>query len=178
MTLTRSRAVLVLLALAGLMWIVSAQTWIPAEANPAAGVPGVAAEVGTSDTATSPVLAACAAVVAVTALLLVMFGKVGRLVVTGLTALAALGYAAVGLGDVLAGEATTAWPYVGIVLGVLGAVVAIGVGLGSRSWQASVSRYDRDTSAAGGPGEPEDDPGEDVDPTRAWDSLSRGEDPS
>ncbi len=165
--MTKARGVLLLLAAAALLWIVASQTWIAAAPEATGTVPGVA-QAAAESPENSPVLVACAAIVAVAALLLALLERVGRWVVGMLAVLAALGYAATALAVVLGPAAHTGWAAAGLVLGGAVAATAAWVTWTSGRWQAS-ARYDR--SAAGA--DP-DDPGDD--PARTWDALSRGED--
>jgi len=168
--LTRGRAVLGLLVLAGISWIVAGRDWT-AQAAQTAEVPGVAAPGAAADSG-SPLLTACAAIVAVCALLLAMLGRGGRWVISAIVVLAGIGYAAVAVQTLVAPRgALTGWPWAGLAIGVVIAAAGVLSGIAAGHWQRS-NRYDR---PAGGAAQT-DDPSED--PTSAWDALSRGEDPS
>lgn len=160
--MTRGRAVVLLLLLAGALWILASQSW--GGAPQAAGGPAGVADVAAEDAAGHPVLTACAAVVAVASLLLAMLGQVGRVVVCTLLAL-------VGAGALLT-AVTSGGPVPMVLLtaaaGAGVAVVAVWTAIAGRGWRTS-SRYERRTDA------PQD---ADDDPAAAWDALSRGEDPS
>ncbi|WP_349827953.1 Trp biosynthesis-associated membrane protein [Brevibacterium litoralis] len=183
-TLTRTRAVLLLLALAGVLWAIASQDWVPATADPSRDIPGVAEVTstrprgsGASDSALTSVLTACAAVTGVGALLVVMLGRVGRWVVCGLVAACGLGYAVLGV-TTLAGGAGSPWPALGILAGLLAAGGAVSVGLSGNSWTERASRYEvNHTEPAAGSSEAAEDD-DDIDPTRAWDDLTRGDDPT
>jgi hypothetical protein len=160
--MTKGRAVLALLLLAGVLWIVASQAW--GSAAPGAAGPSGVAEVAGEEATGHPVLTACAAIIAVASLLLAMMGRVGRIVVCVLVALVGAGAALTAL--------TTTGPTVPVVLATTAgaAIVAVAVwtAVVSPRWTVS-SRYDRDSA----PGASADD-----DPAAAWDALSRGEDPS
>lgn len=167
--MTRGRAVLALLVASGLMWVVSTRTWAQNTVSSAQTVPGVAGS-AEQQSNNSPLLLACAAVVAVCALLLAMLSGFGRWIVCGLSALAGLGYAGMAVSLLAGPERTTAWPAVGIAIGVLAAAASIWVAMSVGGWHAS-SRFERAGTHAGAPSP-------DTDPASAWDALSRGEDPS
>jgi hypothetical protein len=154
--MTKGRAVLALLLLAGVLWIVASQAW--GSAAPGAAGPSGVAEVAGEEATGHPVL------IAVASLLLAMMGRVGRIVVCVLVALVGAGAALTAL--------TTTGPTVPVVLATTAgaAIVAVAVwtAVVSPRWTVS-SRYDRDSA----PGASADD-----DPAAAWDALSRGEDPS
>ena len=97
--MTKGRAVILLLVLAGVLWILAAQSWGAAAQAPT-GPAGVA-EVAGEEEGGHPVLTACAAIIAVAALLLALLGRIGRIVVCGLIA-------AVGAGALLTGAASSA----------------------------------------------------------------------
>ena len=163
--MTKGRAVVVLLILAGLVWILASRPWGVDPAGAGTGPSGVA-EVGGEEGGSHPLLTASAAVLAVASLLLAMLGRVGRVVVCVLIG-------AVGVGVILTAVSSQA-PAATLVLtiaagaGVL--VTAVWSAVASRRWQVS-GRYDRQTDTAA-PTAEEDDP------AAAWDALSRGEDPS
>lgn len=163
--MTKGRAVVVLLVLAGAVWILATRPWGIDPAGTGAGPTGVA-EVGGEEGGSHPLLTASAAVLAVAALLLAMLGRIGRMVVCVLIG-------AVGAGVVLTAvsshaPAATLVPTIAAGAAVL--ITAVWSAAASLTWRVS-SRYDRqtDTSAPAA---------EDDDPAAAWDALSRGEDPS
>lgn len=167
--LTRARSVLLFLVCAGLLWIIAGRQWSE-ETAPASQVPGVAA-VGSASSTGSGVLTACAAVVAVCALLLAMLSTVGRWVVCVLAALAAAVYCIAAISALTGSEQPlTAWPWVGLAAGLCTIAAAVTVAVAGREWTVS-KRYSR-TSETDTDQSPQDDP------TGAWDALSRGEDPS
>lgn len=168
--MTKTRGIIALLVAAGLLWIVAERTWIPDTSGTASAVPGVA-QTAAEAPADSPVLLACAGVVAVCALLLGLLGSPGRRVVSAVALLASLGYGATALVTVLGSASHTAWPVAGLALGVAVAAVAGWVGWSSGRWHAS-ARYDRHATGDGADGAD----GEETDPARTWDALSRGED--
>lgn len=165
--MTKARGILALLLAAAALWIVAGRTWITAAADPTTPVPGVAQATAEAP-GNSPLLVACAAIIAVIALLLGLLERVGRWVVGGVAVLAGLGYSGVALATVLAERPHTAWPVVGLLLGLAVAAVAAWVTRASGRWQAS-ARYERSAES-----DTEGEPG--ADPTRTWDALSRGED--
>ncbi|MCQ9366863.1 Trp biosynthesis-associated membrane protein [Brevibacterium sp. 91QC2O2] len=162
--MTKGRGVLALLVAAGLMWIVASRPWTPAVVDNAQTIAGVAGT-STSQAGTSPLLIACAAIVAVCALLLALLRGFGRQVMGVLAGLAGLGFAAEAIA-VLAASGATAWPWAGLVLGLLTAGTAGWVCAAARTWKTS-SRYERTTVGS----DPDD-------PAATWDALSRGDDPS
>ena len=160
--MTKGRAVILLLVLAGVLWILAAQSWGAAAQAPT-GPAGVA-EVAGEEEGGHPVLTACAAIIAVAALLLALLGRTGRIVVCDLIA-------AVGAGALLTGAASSAPMHLAVLAVATGAAivaVAVWTAVVSRGWRVT-SRYDRQTA----PADVADD-----DPTSTWDALSRGEDPS
>ncbi|MGO1397506.1 MAG: Trp biosynthesis-associated membrane protein [Brevibacterium yomogidense] len=163
--MTKGRAVIILLILAGAVWILATRPWGIDPAGGGTGPSGVA-EVGGEEGASHPLLTASAAVLAVAALLLAMLGRIGRIVVCVLIG-------AVGVGVVLTAVSSqappaTLIPTIAAGVGVL--VAAVWSAVASLGWQVS-GRYDRQTHTAA-PHADEDDP------AAAWDALSRGEDPS
>lgn len=162
--MTKGRSVVALLVLAGLLWMLATRDWGAQVPGASTGPSGVA-EVAGDDTTSHPVLTACAAVLAVAALLLAMLGRIGRIVVCVLIA-------AVGAGALLtavssAAPAATIW--LTALAGAAVVAVAVWTGIVSPRWQVS-GRYDRQADSARAT--------EDDDPAAAWDALSRGEDPS
>lgn len=69
------------------------------------------------------------------------------------------------------GVATSAWPVVATVLGVLLALVGLGIAVTARAWPRSGDRYSRTRTAATG-----DDPA--LDHVADWDAMSDGDDPT
>ncbi len=163
--MTKGRAVVLLLVLAGAVWILATRPW--GVESPGAGTgPSGVAEVAGDEGGSHPLLTASAAVLAVSALLLAMLGRIGRVVVCVLIG-------AVGAGVVLTAvssqaPAATVVPTIAAGAGVLATAAFSAVA--SLRWQVS-GRYDRQTETAA-PIAAEDDP------AAAWDALSRGEDPS
>lgn len=162
--MTKGRAMLVLLALAGVLWALAARPW--GAEGPGAGGPAGVADVSGDESSSHPVLTACAAVVAVATLLLAMLGRVGRIVVCVL--LAAVGVGAILTATSSAAPASTLW--MTAIAGTAVVVVSVWTAVVSPRWQVS-GRYDRQTDGA-------QTPVDDDDPAAAWDALSRGEDPS
>lgn len=163
--MTKGRAVVILLALAGVVWILATRPWGVEGSAPGAGPSGVA-EVAADEGGSHPLLTASAAVLAVSALLLAMLGRIGRIVVCVLIG-------AVGAGVVLTAvssqaPAATLWPTVAAGAAVL--ATAGWSAVASLQWHVS-GRYDRQTESGGGSVDEDD-------PAAAWDALSRGEDPS
>ncbi|SMY10953.1 Trp biosynthesis-associated membrane protein [Brevibacterium jeotgali] len=164
--MTKGRAVVVLLVLAGAVWILATLPWGVEAPGAGTGPSGVAEVAGEDGSGSHPLLSASAAVLAVAALLLAMLGRIGRIVVCVLIG-------AVGVGVVLTAvssqaPATTLVPTIAAGAGVL--VAAVWSAVASLGWRVS-GRYDRQTDTAA----PQAD---DDDPAAAWDALSRGEDPS
>lgn len=166
--MTRSRAVIALLAAAAVLWMIGSQPWF--QAVETAELTGVSAGPGEAPQ-NSPVLLACAGIVAVSGLLLTLLKRIGRWIITACAALAGFGYAFIGLTAAVSSTATTNLPIFGIIAGLAAGTLAVWVLLRSGSWQTT-ARFEADASETGA----EDD--EYLDPTRAWDALSRGEDPS
>ncbi|WP_309130155.1 Trp biosynthesis-associated membrane protein [Brevibacterium sp.] len=168
MKMSKSRGVLIVLLLAGILWALSLSTW---QAGPPGGgtlgPAGVATPEQDAAGQASPVATACVAVIAVCGLLAAMLGRLGRLVVLGLAGLAALGYAATALSTTFQ-PGSTGWAVAGILAGVCAAGVIVTVAFASARWTNS-NRYDRDARTAATP--------EEFDSTAAWDALSRGDDP-
>lgn len=163
--MTKGRAVVVLLGLAGALWILATRPWGVEGPGAAAGPSGVA-EVASDEGGSHPLITASAAVLAVSALLLAMLGRIGRIVVCVLIG-------AIGAGVVLTAlssqaPAVTLWPTAGAGAAVL--ATAVWSAVASPRWRIS-GRYDRQTETTGASIDADD-------PAAAWDALSRGEDPS
>jgi uncharacterized membrane protein (TIGR02234 family) len=71
------------------------------------------------------------------------------------------------LRDAVAGVATTPWPAVGIIGGVLMVLTGLGIAVTARAWPQTGSRFTRVRATT-----------LDGDPIRDWDALSEGEDPT
>lgn len=167
--MTRGRSVLLLLVLAGAMWLVSTRELTAAPVGNPTDPLGVAGgDPSSGQSSGSPILTAIAAAYAVTALLLAMLGTVGRRVVGVLMVLLGLGFAGSGLGTALGADAT-AWAWAAVAVGVIAAVVGGWIGFGRNEWHAN-QKFER-TARSDSESDPE------ADPTAAWDALSRGEDP-
>lgn len=180
--MTRGRSILILLLLAGLIYLAGTQTWVVAE------LAGERSEISGGEG--QPVQQALALAGVVAVLFFALSGRIGRWITAIVLALIGVGSIAVaaqaladpaGLTATTLVEATglatrpesaeaTAWPWLAIVAGGLLTLAAPTVAQLSKHWKARVRRFER-ADAPGG-AEPEDDP------AASWDALSRGEDPS
>ncbi|WP_350268826.1 Trp biosynthesis-associated membrane protein [Brevibacterium sp. CBA3109] len=163
--MTKSRGVLLVLILAGALWVISLASWQGSVAGDTLGPAGVADVTEDASSQASPVATACVAIIAVTGLLSAMLGKVGRFVVLGFAALAAIGYGLTALQSI-SSPGATAWPIVGLCAAASALIVIVYVAFASARW-ANSNRYAR-TAEAGG---------EEFDSAATWDALSRGDDP-
>lgn len=163
--MTKSRGVLLVLILAGALWAISLASWQGSVSGDTLGPAGVADVTEDAGSQASPVATACVAIIAVTGLLSAMLGKVGRFVVLGFAALAAVGYGMTALQSV-SSPGATAWPIVGLCAAATALIVIVYVAFASARW-ANSNRYAR-TAEAGG---------EEFDSAATWDALSRGDDP-
>jgi MFS family permease len=162
--MTKSRGVLIVLIIAAALWALTISAWQAGAVGDTLGPSGVAEFTDDTNSGTSPVATACVAIIAVTGLLAAMLGKVGRFVVLGLAAVAALGYGVTALTAASAPGATS-WPIVAAVAAGIGIIGIIWVATASAKWTNS-NRYARTAEAADG----------EFDSAAAWDALSRGED--
>ncbi|MGC5166130.1 Trp biosynthesis-associated membrane protein [Luteimicrobium sp. DT211] len=199
MTVSRRSAVLLLLVLGGVALLTAVPTWLTT-AGSTVLEPHV--DVLVAGTKAAPGVGAGALVVAAAALALGIIGRIGRYVVLAVAALAgavvafsALGVVrdptpvatreaadATGVTELTEGVHVAFWPYATVVVGALVVVLAVLVAVGSRSWRTS-SRHERVTAAETGeaarPAAPDDAPDASFeDEHAAWDSLTRGEDPT
>lgn len=87
--------------------------------------------------------------------------------------------AAIAAGTGVAGltqpAATTAWPWVAVMLGVALVGLAVAVARASSAWSPRARRYERASVATAAPVATADEPDDD---RAAWDALTRGEDPT
>lgn len=163
--MTKSRGVLLVLILAGALWAISLASWQAGVAGDTLGPAGVADITEDASSQASPVATACVAIIAVTGLLSAMLGKIGRFVVLGFAAVAAIGYGMTALQSV-SSPGATAWPIVALCAAAIALIVIVYVAFASATW-ANSNRYAR-TAEAGG---------EEFDSAATWDALSRGDDP-
>ncbi len=170
MRMSKSRGVLIVLVLAGILWALSLSTWqAGVTGGDTLGPTGVAVPDQDAAGRASPVATSCVAIIAVCGLLAAMLGRIGRFLVLGLAGLAALGYAGTALSTLLRPGAS-GWPAAGLVAGICAAGAIASVIFASARWTNS-NRYDRDARSrpAAAAGE--------FDSTATWDALSRGDDP-
>lgn len=163
--MTKSRGVLLVLILAGALWAISLASWQAGVAGDSLGPAGVADVTEHASSQASPVATACVAIMAVTGLLSAMLGKIGRFVVLGFAALAAVGYGMTALQSI-SSPGATAWPIAALCAAAIALIVIVYVAFASARW-ANSNRYAR-TAEAGG---------EEFDSAATWDALSRGDDP-
>ena len=78
-----------------------------------------------------------------------------------------------GVGVLTTPVALTAWPWVSLVVGAVDAMAAVFVAVVSRDWPQPTRRH-----ASPAASEPGARPGAPVDDQAAWDSLTRGDDPT
>ncbi|MEG3613786.1 Trp biosynthesis-associated membrane protein [Isoptericola haloaureus] len=193
---TRSRAVVLLLALGGATFGVSAPVWLRTTVATALE-PEVAVEV--AGTSAAPVVSAAAFVTLACALATTLAGRVARrvaLVVAGLGGLAvvagtvavlrdpagpavAAAADAAGVTELTAPVDLTPWPWLALVTGAAIVVVAVLATLGAGAWRATGGRHERVPADGPVDGSGQAVAGEDeADPQADWDALSRGTDPS
>jgi len=184
----RGRAVLLLLLLAGATAVSALPTWFVAHGTEA--LHGTV-DVRVSGTDAAPAVLAAALVLAASALAAALVGRVGRwavalvVVVAGLLVVgstiavvrdpvAAVHEAvahATGVGQLVGDVSTTAWPWVAVALGVVGALAGAWLPWAARSWARPSRRHEQAARVAPGGDERPDE-------RTAWDALSRGEDPT
>lgn len=162
--MSKSRGVLIVLVIAAALWALTISDWQAGAVSDTLGPTGVAEVTDDSSSKASPVATACVAIIAVTGLLAAMLGKVGRFVVLGLAAVAALGYGITAL-TTAAAPGATSWAIIAAVASGIGVIGIIWVASSSARWTNS-NRYARSAEAADG----------EFDSAAAWDALSRGED--
>ncbi|GAB4085751.1 hypothetical protein GCM10028784_23810 [Myceligenerans cantabricum] len=191
--LTRTRALLALLALGGVALATASVTWVTTEVATA-----VQADVAVQATGNeaAPVVGAAALVLLACGPALALTGRVGRYVVLAVAALAGAGVAtaalavvtdpetagtsaaadAAGVTDLTAPVDLTAGPWATAAAGVLAVLVAVAAALAARRWPQASRRHERDAppGSADGAGESSGEP----DPADDWDALTRGEDPT
>ena len=163
--MTKSRGVLLVLILAGALWAISLASWQAGVTGDSLGPAGVADVTEDASSQASPVATACVAIIAVTGLLSAMLGKIGRFVVLGFAALAAIGYGMTALQSV-SSPGATAWPIVALFAAAIALIVIVYIAFASARW-ANSNRYARTAEADG----------EEFDSAATWDALSRGDDP-
>jgi uncharacterized membrane protein (TIGR02234 family) len=183
---SRRSAVLLLLLSGGVALLTALPTWLTS-----AGSTALSARVPVSVTGThaAPGVGAGALVIVAGALALGIVGRVGRYVVLAVTAVAGVVVATSAisvLGDTVSVATSAAadstgvteliepvkvspWPYLTIVLGFVVALGSVAIMVLARGWRTS-TRHER-AAAKAARVEPDDD-------HAAWDSLTRGEDPS
>lgn len=164
MALKRSHVIIGLLVCAAALWFVAGRPLTGAAAT-APSIEGVAAVEGGEESASDPLLLACAGVLAVSGLLVGMTGLFGRIIVLSLSGVVGVFVVALS-GAAFTADGATGWPLAGIAVGLAAGFLSGFGAAASTSWTTS-SRYSRDAA---------DD--EDEDPVSAWDALSRGEDPT
>ncbi|MFV2142816.1 Trp biosynthesis-associated membrane protein [Isoptericola sp. G70] len=189
---SRSRAVVVLLALGGAAFAVSAPVWLRTTVATALE-PEVVVEV--AGTTAAPAVSAAAFVVLAGALASTLAGRVARwvaLAAVGLAGVTVVVGAAAVLRDVrapavsaaadAAGVTTltspvevTPWPWSALVVGGAVVVAAALAALGTSSWSGGGSRHERPPAGRGVAAGPVDGG---PDAQADWDALSRGTDPS
>lgn len=186
--------IVIFLALAGILFLVSGRTWITADAASPVGASSAVAVTGTQATA---VLPAISAALAAAALALSIARRIARIIVaslsiilsgvwmaTAISVAAAPGTAAnaqvrdtTGLAQSSTHAAVTAWPAVGMVVALLLLVVAVFVLVTGRRWETGGTRFERAGAHEDDPESAGDTPDE-LDPSTTWDALTRGDDPS
>ncbi|GAA1858640.1 Trp biosynthesis-associated membrane protein [Myceligenerans crystallogenes] len=203
--LTRTRALLALLALGGLALATTSATWITSEVATALRA-GVAVEA--TGTQAAPVVSAAALVLLACGPVLALTGRAAKYVVLAVAVLAGAGVTAgavagvvapataarsaaadaAGVTELTAPAVLTLWPWVTAAAGVLAALVAVAAALAARRWPEASRRHERDAARPGvahhtpaGPAAPAGAPAaqrDEPDPAADWDALTRGEDPT
>lgn len=196
----KALGVVLLLVLAGALFLVSGRTWLTAEAASPVGASSSVSVTGTQATA---VLPAVAAALAAAALALSIAGSVARIIITSImivlagawiatasAVVAAPGTAAAaqvrdttGLAESAEHAGVNAWPVIGIVLAALVVLACVAVLVAGRRWASRSTRFERAGAheSTGGAGQPRAESGGDgdsLDPSTTWDALTRGDDPS
>ncbi|MDM7856368.1 Trp biosynthesis-associated membrane protein [Cellulomonas alba] len=183
----RGRAVLLLLLLAGATAVSALPTWFVAHGTEA--LHGTV-DVRVSGTDAAPAVLAAALVLAASALAAALVGRAGRWVVALVVAVAGVLVVAAtigvvrdpvasvheavagatGVGQVVGGVTTTAWPWVAVTLGAVAVVVGAWLPRAARAWARPSRRHEQAAAPARGAERPDE--------RSAWDALSRGEDPT
>lgn len=164
MTMSKSRGVLFVLLVAGVLWGISLATWQAGTPGESLGPAGVANLNPEATTQTSPIITSCVAIIAVCGLLAAMLGKIGRFVILSFAAIATIGYGITAV-STLGMPGATGWPVFALTAAIAGLIVIGIVLFASAEWSNS-NRYDRRAQANSA----------DFDTTSTWDALSRGED--
>lgn len=165
-SLTRTRALLALLALGGLALAATSATWVTTEVatalRPDVAVAATGAEAAPVVSAAALVLLACGPALALT-------GRAGRYLVLAVAALAGTGVTAGALAVVAdpdaAGTAAAAdtagvtdltgpvvlspWPWTAAATGVLTLLLAVAAALSARRWPRASRRHERDGAPGG-----------------------------
>ena len=183
------RVILVCLLIPALAFVTTLFPWIQAHVSSVMS----AVDVDVKGTDAAPAVSALALVALAGVLTVRIAGKVLRLVISAIIALAGLGMGIAALTAALnptdaamtkVGEATgtngpggqyvvTVWPWLTLVLGVATILAAAWLWWSSRSWKTTSRRYERTSQHSVQRGE--NPHADDID---AWDSLSEGEDPT
>lgn len=183
------RVILVCLLIPALAFVTTLFPWI--HANVSSVMSTVDVDVKGTDAA--PAVSALGLVALAGVLAVRIAGKVLRLIISIVIALAGVGMVISALTAALnpsdaamtkVGEATgttgpggdyvvTVWPWLTLVLGVATILAAVWLWWSSRSWKATSRRYERTSQHSVEKGE--NPHADDID---AWDSLSEGEDPT
>lgn len=186
--LTRTRALLALLALGGIALATASATWLTTEVATALR-PDVT--VSATGTEAAPVVSAAALVLLACGPALALTGRAGRYIVLAVAALAGAGVSAAALAVVgdpsAAGTAAAAeaagvtalagpvvlspWPWTTAATGALACLVAVTAVFAARHWPQTSRRHERGAAPSETPETP-DHPADD------WDALTRGEDPT
>lgn len=172
-SLTRTRALLALLALGGIALATTSATWVSTEVATALrpDVPVVA-----TGAEAAPVVGAAALVLLACGPALALTGPAGRYVVLVVAALSGAGVAAgalavaadpsaagtaaaaaaAGVTELAGPVALSPWPWTTAVAGALALLVAVAAAFSARRWPAASRRHERDPARAGsrpvGPG--------------------------
>ncbi|GAB2473727.1 Trp biosynthesis-associated membrane protein [Xylanimonas ulmi] len=198
MSLTRARAVVLVVALGALALAAAGPAWVRAETTTALD-PHVAVAVSGGDAA--PAVNAAGLVLVAAGLALALGGRLARAIVLAVVAAAGVlvawsavavavspqeaatagAVAVAGVTDLTAPASVTAWPWLCAAVGALAVAAAAGVGVAARRWPSSSARHERTGASAPGRADaPEAAAAADaqVDPHDAWDTLTRGADPT
>lgn len=191
----RGRAALGLLVLAALTALTALPTWFTARG--AEALHGTV-DVTVAGTDAAPGVLAAALVLAASGVAVALVGRLGRWVVAVVVAAAgvlvvASSLAAVrdpaaavheavaqatGVGHLVGGIATSAWPWLAVAAGVLDALAGVWLVRVSRAWAGPSRRHEAAPDAAQGARAAAPDDTQPADGRTAWDALSRGDDPT
>lgn len=191
---SRGRWALIVLVLAAAAGASSAAPWVHWWGRNALGDFSMTV----SGASAAPVLPATALVVAAAGAALALAGRLGRWVVVGVVALGGLAFAvtaatvivdpwnharaavasATGIDHAADSAEATVWPWVGVLVGVLVVVAAVGLARASSRWAAPSRRHEVAPGAGASAAPEARTTAPEPDERSDWDALTHGTDPS